>query len=174
LAGALNVFFNNFTPAAGDVFDILDWGTESGKFSSLDLIALPSGLAWSTLNLYTTGEISVVDANFLPGDFNRDGHVNGADILAMETALANLSSYQTAKGLTSDQLLAIGDINGDGIITNADLQQLLTALKAGGGSADPVPEPSTLLLCAFATTMFFARQPRASHRLTVALAIPPS
>jgi hypothetical protein len=40
----------------------------------------------------------------------------------------------------------IGDVNGDTKFTNADLQYLLTTLKSGGGSADSVPEPASLVL----------------------------
>jgi PEP-CTERM motif len=40
----------------------------------------------------------------------------------------------------------IGDVNGDIQFTNADLQALLNALKAGGGSADAVPEPASIVL----------------------------
>jgi len=96
-----------------------------------------------------------------PGDFNRDGHVNAADVLAMETALVNLPSYQTAKGLTGSQMLAIGDLNGDGKITNADLQMLITDLQSGGGSADPVPEPASIALMSLGTlAIAFRRRSR--------------
>jgi thermolabile hemolysin len=85
----------------------------------------------------------------LPGDFNRDGHINAADITPMEQALTNLDAYQAAHtGLTGADLLSIEDINGDKKFTNADLQSLLTNLKSGSGTTDPVSEPasSTLLL----------------------------
>ena len=60
LAGALLVsLINSFTPKRGDSFDILDWGTLSGTFSTLQLPVLDSGLAWNTSQLYTTGVISV-------------------------------------------------------------------------------------------------------------------
>jgi Dockerin type I domain/PEP-CTERM motif len=88
--------------------------------------------------------------SYLPGDFNRDGHVTAADILAMETALTDLPDYETAKGLDASQLLLIGDVNGDGKFDNADLQALLSDLanSGGGGSVAVVPEPSTIVLAA--------------------------
>ena len=82
--------------------------------------------------------------NFLPGDFNRDGHVTTADIRAMLLALADLKSYETASGLSESQLLSIGDLNVDGKLNNADVQPLLTLLKSGGGSIAAVPEPAIL------------------------------
>src|SRR6266516_1089607 len=42
-------------PQAGDVFDILDFGSASGAFSSFSLPALSAGLAWDTINLLSTG-----------------------------------------------------------------------------------------------------------------------
>ncbi len=154
--GELHVYLNGLTPAAGQRFDLLDWGTSSGKFNFISLPTLSSGLTWSKLQLYSTGVLEVVSSNYLPGDFNRDGHVNAADILAMETALVGLNGYQSAKGLNAAQLLAIGDINGDGVISNADLQMLLGALKAGGGSSDPVPEPAALVIAATSLVFFGA------------------
>jgi hypothetical protein len=93
-----------------------------------------------------------------PGDFNLDGHVNAADILAMEQALANLPAYQTANGLTNAQLLAIGDVNGDGKFNNADLQALINLLQTGGGSTNPVSEPSTFVLAVLAFGMISVRR----------------
>jgi hypothetical protein len=159
LGGMLQVLLlPGFTPAQGNSFDIMDWGSESGKFGTLDLATLPAGLAWSTLQLYTTGVLSVVSSNALPGDFNRDSHIDAADILAMEKALVNLPGYESSQSLTGAQLLSIGDLNGDGKVTNADLAALLSDLKSGGGSADPVPEPSSLALADLLLGLLLARQ----------------
>jgi hypothetical protein len=83
---------------------------------------------------------------FLVGDFNQDNHVNTADIPTMLTALTDLNSYKTGKGLTDANLLSVADVNKSGAITNADAQALLTILKSGGGSLSAVPEPPGLLL----------------------------
>ena len=86
----------------------------------------------------------------LRGDWNRDVHVNAADILAMLAALSDLNSYKSANSLSDTNLLAIGDINGDGNLNNADLQALLTLLKSGGGSVAAVPKPASVVLLALA------------------------
>jgi T5SS/PEP-CTERM-associated repeat protein len=136
-----------FHPVANQSFDILDWsGALTGTFALLQLPTLPGSLVWITNKLYTAGILSVADSDYLPGDFNRDGHVDASDLLAMEQALVNLPAYQSSKSLTTAQLLAIGDVNGDGKVDNSDLQALLNLLKSGGGSNNPVPEPSTLVL----------------------------
>ena len=148
LGGTLHVaLINSFTPASGNAFDILDGGPLSGTFSSINLPSLPSGLVWSTLELYSTGELLVADSTLLPGDFNRDGHVDTRDIAPMMQALTNLGDYQSSHGnISVSQVQLIGDLDGDGNFTNADLQALLNALKSGGGSTDPVPEPASIAL----------------------------
>lgn len=80
LGGKLAVsLINNFTPVAGQSFDILDWGTLTGTFGSLVLPALNTELSWNTSQLYTTGVLSVQSAG-LPGDYNRNSIVDAATI----------------------------------------------------------------------------------------------
>ena len=56
---------NSFAPAAGDSFNLFDWGTKAGAFSTLNLPALSPGLLWNQSGLYTTGSLSVgLDAAF--------------------------------------------------------------------------------------------------------------
>jgi autotransporter-associated beta strand protein len=52
---------NAFNPSLGDQFNIFD-GTTTGVFSSFNLPALNTGLAWDTSLLYTQGIIQVVNA----------------------------------------------------------------------------------------------------------------
>jgi hypothetical protein len=49
-----------FQPRAGDVFDIMDWGSVSGTFNDVNLPVLTSGLAWDASDLYRTGELKVL------------------------------------------------------------------------------------------------------------------
>jgi T5SS/PEP-CTERM-associated repeat protein len=79
LDGVLQILLiSGFTPSAGNSFDLLNWGSLSGTFSSLELPALNSGLTWNTSQLYTTGVISVVAAG-IPGDYNNNGIVDAGD-----------------------------------------------------------------------------------------------
>jgi autotransporter-associated beta strand protein len=58
----LNVTLSgSFAPALGDSFDIMDWGTLSGTFGTINpLPTLSPGLFWDTSALDTSGTISVV------------------------------------------------------------------------------------------------------------------
>ena len=151
LGGTLNVsLINGFVPATGNSFDILDWGTLTGTFSSLQLPALPGGLQWNTSQLTTIGVLSISGSNFAAGDFNRDGHVNSADIPAMLAALTDLNGYKATNSLSDANLLSIGDIDSSGGVTNADVQALLELLKSGGGSLAAVPEPASIALLTLA------------------------
>jgi hypothetical protein len=149
LGGILQVaLINGFVPALGNSFDVLDWGTRTGAFSGVQLPALSSTLAWNAMQLNTTGTLSIVDVNQLPGDFNRDHQVTAADIPAMLKALTNLGAYQGQNVLTASQLLAIADLDLSGTITNSDIQMLLAIVStlAGSGSVSAVPEPSSWML----------------------------
>jgi autotransporter-associated beta strand protein len=86
LAGTLRVSLaNGFTPGAGLPFDILNWGSLAGVFSSISLPNLAE-LSWDTSQLYTTGTLIVVSAQ-LPGDFNFDGSVDAADYIVWRKGL---------------------------------------------------------------------------------------
>jgi autotransporter-associated beta strand protein len=68
------------TPAIGDLFKILDFGTASGEFASFDLPLLDSGLAWNVTNLLITGELEVA----ADVDMDDDGDVDGRDFLLIQ------------------------------------------------------------------------------------------
>jgi hypothetical protein len=50
---------NSFAPDMGDEFDVLDFSTIAGEFTTYNLPALGDGLAWDTSGLYTDGSIGV-------------------------------------------------------------------------------------------------------------------
>jgi Dockerin type I domain/PEP-CTERM motif len=157
LAGTLAVsLIGGFAPQAGAIFDILTGSTPSGAFDNLQLPSLIGALTWDASQLYTSGTLSIVET-YLPGDFNRDGHVDAADIAAAMAALSDTSGYRTAKGLTDPTLFGlVADVNGDGNFTSADVQALILQLKSGGGSTDSVPEPATIALAGFGFLSIFA------------------
>jgi hypothetical protein len=77
LAGTLEVSLTaGFTPSAGQSFDLIDWGSLGGTFTSINLPAL-AGLSWNTSQLYTNGVVSVTAG--LAGDYNGNGTVDAAD-----------------------------------------------------------------------------------------------
>lgn len=57
------LLINGFVPAAGQRFDVLNWGTLGGRFGMLELPALPHGLTWDTSALYSAGELVVAGPN---------------------------------------------------------------------------------------------------------------
>lgn len=99
LNGELKVsLINGFNPSAGQSFNILDWGSLAGTFSSLSLPTL-AGLAWNTSQLYTTGALSI-DSASLPGDFDLDGDVDGRDFLTWQRnpSVGDLADWQSNYG----------------------------------------------------------------------------
>lgn len=132
-------------PANGG--DLGDWdNTGPDSFNATVFIGIENPITPVDLIALDVIGYDLIAQPFLAGDFTRDGHVNAADIKAMMAAMADLPSYEIAKGLTSSQLLMIGDLNSDGIISGADLQKLINTVKTGGGSADAVPEPASWVL----------------------------
>jgi endoglucanase len=125
---------------------------------------------WANNSLFHIDPVNGVDQNdmavlqqYLPkaGDFNRDGHVDAADISSMIAALANVSAWESAEsaqGLNSTQENIIADVNKDGKINNADLEKLISILTAGGGSSGTVPEPASLALLGIAVCLLSAQK----------------
>lgn len=57
---------NGFAPAPGDRFKLLSFDSLAGEFATLTLPTLPSGSAWNTDDLYTSGTIAVEDTSAPP------------------------------------------------------------------------------------------------------------
>src|SRR5262249_15444856 len=91
---------------------------DDSGFTHAKLIAVGSGAELVPTSTAPTGVLTL-------GDINQDGHVNGADILALMRALTDINKYETIDhSLTPIQAMTIADINFDDKITNADLQAL--------------------------------------------------
>jgi T5SS/PEP-CTERM-associated repeat protein len=125
LGGTLNVsLLDSYSPAAGATFDILDWGTLTGTFSTLQLPPLTGSLAWNTTGLYTDGVLAVTGGAGLPGDYNSDGTVDAADYVVWrktDESQAGYDLWRTNFGRTA----------GSGI---------------GAAAAAAVPEPAAILM----------------------------
>lgn len=65
--GTLNISLLSYTPAAGDTFDLFDFGSVSGTFSTTNLPTLGEGLAWDFTQFDTQGILSVTMAIPEPG-----------------------------------------------------------------------------------------------------------
>jgi hypothetical protein len=57
--GTLTISLLSYTPAAGDAFDLFDFGSVSGFFATTNLPALGSGLAWDFTQFDSLGILSV-------------------------------------------------------------------------------------------------------------------
>jgi hypothetical protein len=141
LGGTLTVSdINGFTPAANNSFDILDWGTLSGTFSTIVLPSLSGGLAWNTSQLYTAGILSI-DSVGLPGDYNHNDVVDAADYVVWRNTLGQTVTTGTG-----------ADGNGNGVIDSNDYAfwRGHFGMTAGSGSSAAtsaaVPEPATLVM----------------------------
>ena len=145
LDGTLNVsLIEEFTPSAGDSFDILDWGTIGGTFAAMNLPTV-AGLAWDTSLLYTTGELSLAAAG-LTGDYNQNDIVDAADYTVWRDTLGSTTNL-TADGDNSSLIDA-----GDRTVWQANFGR---ALGSGANEAAAVPEPATFALLMMAGAIAF-------------------
>ncbi len=150
LGGALHVTLigelAGAQPAAGSMFDILDWQTLTGTFSVVDLPELGPGLVWDDAQLYTAGVLKIASTNFLASDFDLDGDVDGAD----------LALWKGGFGTTNDATRLQGDADGDQDVDGGDFliwQQQLNGDGAALANSAAAPEPSSVLLLAAASAM---------------------
>jgi hypothetical protein len=133
--GTLQVtLINAFTPAISDSFDLFDWASFSGSFSTFNLPALGAGLMWDTTQLYTDGALSIA----LAGDFNFDGAVDAADYVAWRKGMSPNPNSQSDFNLWYAQFgETIGPGSGGSTFPHPDSD----AIDAELGN---VPEPSNL------------------------------
>jgi hypothetical protein len=126
---------NGFVPSIGQSFDILNWGSLSGQFSSVTLPSLP-GVAWDASQLHVNGTLKVV-APTINGDFDGNGFVDSND----------LNGWKAGFGKTTGATKSQGDADGDGDVDGADF---LTWQRGVGQpistAAGSVPEPGSFLL----------------------------
>jgi hypothetical protein len=146
LAGGLEVSLaNGYLPAANASFDVLDWGSLSGIFSTLQLPPLAEGLAWDTTGLYVSGVLRVAGAS--SADFNGDNKVDGAD----------LAEWKSGFGTAAQDH---GDADRDGDVDGMDFlawqRQLGSSLVISVSNSAPEP-PTAFLIMATTIGLCFWR-----------------
>ena len=147
-----NTVINTFNGTGGG--DLSDWA--GATYDSYNA-SLTAGVELAV----SPGDITAMDVigydPLIPGDFNRDGHLNAADIVIMLQALADSNSFKTSNDLTAAAFTKLADLNGDGQVTNADMQYILNDLLAGNGSTAAVSEPASFVLLAIILPVVIAR-----------------
>ena len=110
LGGTLQVsFINGFTPAAGQTFDFLNWGSLAGAFSSIQLPVL-SGLSWNATQL-AAGILSLQ----ITGDYNGNGIVDAADYTVWRDTLGSTTDLRANgdnSGASAEKLTKRTSISG--------------------------------------------------------------
>ena len=102
LGGTLDLTFAPGVDVAtqtGRTIDLFDWTgvSPTGAFT------VESPYTWNLTNLYTTGEVTLLAAPVLPGDFDGDGDVDGRDFLVWQRnpSVGNLADWQANFGVGS-------------------------------------------------------------------------
>jgi hypothetical protein len=128
--------------SVGATFDLLDWGSLAGSFSSMFLPGLAPGRAWDTSHLYTTGVLQVVAAP-LAGDYNATGVVDAADYVVWRKGLG-ITYSQPDYGIWRAHF---GETAGSGL---------------GASATAAVPEPASFALLIFAAAGLYVRRGRSA------------
>ena len=143
-----------FAPLAnGDVSSVL-WFThplEPSLGGPLDLAMHNAALSLGDTDVFTAAAVAPVSELLLLGDYNNSGVVDAADY----------TLWQDNLGL--DSLVLGGNGSGAATVVLADYETWKTHFGetiASGSEADPVPEPTTLLLALLA----LASVPHAKRR----------
>jgi T5SS/PEP-CTERM-associated repeat protein len=137
-----------FAPHEGDSFNVLDFASRTGLFSSVDLPTLTGSLKWDTSQLYANGVLSVV----LPGDYNGNGVLDAADYVVWRGAEG------TTNTLPND---LIGGTIGQPQYDQWRAHFGQTAGSSGSASANAaVPEPATLVVLMFTAAGWCLRRRR--------------
>jgi hypothetical protein len=145
LDGTLRVNLQgNYSPSAGDYFQIISAGSLSGGFDAVHLPQLNGGLVWAIGDEANSIWLAVLFA----GDYDHNGQVDDADYLLWKQQYGLIGNFAA-------------DGNGDGVVDAADFTVWRNNLGAGLGFGEgqggvsslpqvSVPEPTSLLLLIWA------------------------
>jgi hypothetical protein len=148
--GTLQVsFINGFSPTSDCLFEIIHANLGIFGGFTFSLPQTPAG-AWAFVDTGVRFFLLFSPAR-LPGDFDSDGDVDGADFVAWQ------SHFPTASGAT----LTDGDADRDGDVDGADFVVWQTHFPSPPGpGASLIPEPASMFLAAIAAfgLMLFGRR----------------
>ena len=136
LGGTLEVSLLGFTPTVGQMFTILTAG--EGVVGQFDATLFPAGYQWDIDYLGNSVVLEVTGVGSIPGDFNFDGYVDGADLALWRT------------GFTA------GTYDGGDFL----LWQRNYAPAGSAPLATGVPEPGTMGLALLAAAAMLRIRPR--------------
>ena len=148
LAGTLDVsLIGGFSPAEGDLFDVISASLITGVFDTLNLPDLSPSLVWDLADLYTAGEL-LVSLSPLASDFDEDGDVDGNDFLRWQR---NFSILDGTASLSNGDANGDGDVDGDDFLLWQRNYPYPTVLSS-------VPEPNSLVLLALSGLLMLRRR----------------
>ena len=154
--GTLQIeLLDNFTPSAGDSFQLLAASSLSGTFANATADSNGAGKVLFDGNkkfdiLYDSVNHTVTLDNYTvltAGDIDANGSVDALD----------LAEFLKHFGKSSDSTFTTGDFNFDGKTTLADLLLLKQNFSAPSPALLSVPEPSSIILLIVSTFCFFGR-----------------
>ena len=103
---------DSFVPTPGDTFQILTATAVINTFDDILTVDESDMLDFELTAIYSASDVVLrIDDVFLSADFDRDGDVDGADFLILQSGL----------GLTMQSDNTNGDADGDGIVNGTDL-----------------------------------------------------
>ena len=146
LNGSLDIqLLDNFVPAPGDSFQIIDAASVAGTFSSISTPALPNNMTFDVQYDPTSVTLFVV-GGLLPGDLNGDGYIGLDDL---QPILDHWNQNVTVGDASMGDIAGPGGSGPDGYVGLDDLQPVLDHWNEGTPPTPPganVPEPGTGLL----------------------------
>jgi T5SS/PEP-CTERM-associated repeat protein len=155
LDGTLQVTLaDGFIPALNDSFDLLDWGELPGQlagaFAAVQLPPLAAGLSWSSTELYTLGQLKVVVGP--AGDYNSNGVVDAADYVIWREEIETPEAYDVWKANFGKTVAGSGASHGGRLF--------------GSAAGEAVPEPASIVLVLFCTSVLLRFRRRAKRQNT--------